>query len=91
MKLLWSPTARRDLWDIRRYIAQNNAAAADGIVRRILRAVENLGTFPELGRAGRLTGSRELVVPRSPFIVVYSVEDRVVEVLAVIHGARRWP
>lgn len=91
MKLLWSPTARRDLWDIRRYIAQNNPAAADSTVRRILRAVDNLRIFPELGRLGRRAGSRELIIPRTPFIVVYSVKPQVVEVLAVIHGARRWP
>ena len=91
MTLFWSPTARRDLRDIRRYIAQDNPAAADATVRRILRAVENLEILPEIGRPGRLAGSRELVIPHSPFIVVYAVEAQTGEVLAVIHGARRWP
>jgi toxin ParE1/3/4 len=91
MTLLWSPTARRDLRDMRRYIAQHNPAAADSTVRRILRAVENLEIFPELGRPGRRAGSRELIIPRTPFIVVYATENQTVEVLAVIHGARRWP
>jgi toxin ParE1/3/4 len=91
MKLFWSPTARRDLRDIRRYIAQSNPAAADDPVRRILGAADNLGVFPELGRAGRLAGSRELVIPRTPLIVVYAAGDRTVDVLAVIHSARRWP
>jgi toxin ParE1/3/4 len=91
MKLFWSPTARRDLRDIRRYIGQSNPAAADDTVRRILRAVENLKVFPELGRAGRLAGARELVFPRTPVIVVYAGGDRTVDVFAVIYGARRWP
>jgi toxin ParE1/3/4 len=91
MTILWSPTARGDLRHIRRYIAQDNPAAADSTVRRILRSVENLATFPQLGRPGRLAGSRELVIPQTPFIVVYAAQDQAVEILAVIHGARRWP
>lgn len=89
MKLLWSPTARRDFRHIGRYIAHHNPAAAGSTVRRTLRAVENLAIFPELGWAGRVAGSRELVIPRTPFIVVYATDDQTVEVLAVIHGARR--
>jgi toxin ParE1/3/4 len=91
MRVLWSATARSDLWDIRRYIARSNPAGADDTVRRILRAVENLKSFPELGRVGRLAGSRELVIPRSPFIVVYAVDGQTIEILAAIHAARRWP
>ncbi len=91
MKVVWSPTARRDLGDIRRYIARSNPAAAVQTVQRILRAVENLAIFPELGRAGRLQGSRELIIPRTPFIVVYAVKDQGVEIEGVIHTARKWP
>jgi toxin ParE1/3/4 len=91
MRLLWSPTARDDLGHIRRYIAQHDPAAAIDMVQRILHAVGNLKAFPELGRPGRRAGSRELIIPRTPFIVVYAVRGRAVEVLAVVHGARRWP
>ena len=91
MKLVWSPTARRDLQDMRRYIARSNPAAAGSIVRRILQAVDNLAIFPELGRVGRLRGSRELIIARTPSIVIYGVSDQVVEIESVIHTARRWP
>jgi toxin ParE1/3/4 len=91
MKLVWSPTGRRDLREVRRYIAQDDRAAADRTVRRILRAVDNLRDFPWLGRAGRLPGTRELIIPRTPFIVVYAVAGQTIEIFAVIHGARRWP
>jgi toxin ParE1/3/4 len=91
MRLVWSPTARNDLREVRRYIARDNPAAADRTVRKILGSVANLGQFPWLGRAGRLPGTRELVIPRTPFIVVYAVVHQTVEIMAVIHGARRWP
>ena len=91
MRLVWSPTARRDLREVRRYIAQDNPAAADRTVRKILSGVDNLRQFPWIGRAGRLPDSRELVIPQTPFIVVYAVAHQRVEIMAVIHGARRWP
>jgi toxin ParE1/3/4 len=55
--------------------------------------VELLVDHPALGRFGRVPGTRELVVPSTPYIVAYTVDSRrnVVQVLAVIHGARLWP
>jgi toxin ParE1/3/4 len=91
MKLVWSPIARRDLQEVLRYIAQDNPAAADRTVRRILRAADRLRRFPWLGRAGRLPDTRELVIPRTLFIVTYAVAQRELQIMAVIHGARRWP
>jgi toxin ParE1/3/4 len=91
VKLVWSPTARRDLGDIRRYIARSNPTAAGRTVQRILRAVDNLAIFPELGHAGRRQGSRELIIPSTPFIVIYAVKDQAVEIESVIHTARKWP
>ena len=44
-----------------------------------------------MGRLGRVPGTRELVTPRTPFIVPYKLEGEVIQVLRVFHGARRWP
>lgn len=46
---------------------------------------------PALGRPGRVPGTRELVVTRTSFIVPYRIMGERVEILAVIHVARRWP
>jgi len=47
--------------------------------------------LPGLGRPGRVEGTRELVVPRTPYIVAYTVIDDQVMILSVIHSSRRWP
>ena len=44
-----------------------------------------------MGRTGRLAGSRELIVPGTSFIVAYRLQGQVVELLGVLHAARRWP
>ena len=55
-------------------------------------AVETrLVMHPEIGRPGRVPGTRELVVPRTPFIIPYRVKDNAVQILRVYHAARKWP
>jgi toxin ParE1/3/4 len=72
--------------------------AAERVAARVLSAASGLAGTPERGRPGRVAGTRELVLPPLPYIVVYAVEEhpaagsgaRVV-VLRVLHGAMRWP
>jgi toxin ParE1/3/4 len=58
---------------------------------RIFSAVELLQHFPGAGRPGRITGSRELVIVPTPFLVAYRVRRSKIEILALLHGARKWP
>jgi toxin ParE1/3/4 len=73
------------------FIARDSPPAATRVVTAIISAVERLKPYPALGRPGRITGARELIVPDTPYIVPYRVRGDVVEVLRVFHAARRWP
>jgi toxin ParE1/3/4 len=57
----------------------------------ILRASEGLRVFPERGRPGRIEGTRELLIPRSRFVVPYRIVGCEVQILAILHGGRAWP
>jgi toxin ParE1/3/4 len=92
MKLRWSPEAIDDLVSIRDYVARDDPAVAVDVVRTIMAIVaQQLPRFPHAGRAGRVDGTRELVVPGLPFIVPYRVRRDVIEVVRVYHASRRWP
>lgn len=91
MIIIWSPTARAHLRHARAFIAQDNPCAAAMTAKRILNAVERLKQFPASGRPGLLPHTRELVVPGTPFFIPYRVKGESVEILGVIHGARKWP
>ena len=91
MKLYWSHGAIEDLKHLRAYIVRDNPFAAADVSERILEAVERLRQLPSMGRPGRVPNTRELVVPGTPLILPYTVTDRGVEVVAVLHGARTWP
>lgn len=91
MKLHWTRPALRDLEMIGEYVARDNPVAADALMERILEQVEVLKRHPEIGRVGRVTGTRELIVSATPYVIPYRVRHENVEVLAVFHGARKWP
>ncbi len=91
MDIIWLDRARREVIHIREYIAMDNPRVAQQVARRILESAEKLRTTPNIGRPGRLYGTRELVITGTPFIILYRVRDGVIEILRIIHGARRWP
>lgn len=92
MNIVWSPEAIDDLASLRAYIAEDSSAAAQRVVLRILNNNETLlPDNPRIGRPGRVPGTRELVVPRTPFIVPYRIQGRTIHILRIYHGARRWP
>ena len=92
MKILWSPEAIGDLASLRAYIAEDDPAAARGVVLNIIHNVELLlPNNPQMGRPGRVPGARELVIPKTPFVVPYRLQRNVIQILRVYHGTRRWP
>jgi toxin ParE1/3/4 len=91
VKIRWTRLALEDLERAREYIAAQSPSAANSVIARIESALRALAVHPEIGRRGRVQGTRELVVPDTPFIIAYLVSKNSVEILAVIHGARRWP
>jgi toxin ParE1/3/4 len=91
MIVRWTRRAIRSLDQLAEYIAEDNPDAADATVTRLLRAADALGQTPEMGRRGRVEGTRELVVPGSSYILAYEIAADEVWILLVCHGAQRWP
>ena len=90
--IAWTEQATRQLDQAHDYIElSNRAEVADRITVRIANAVERLLSFPMSGRPGRVRRTRELVVTGTPFIVAYTINGPRIVVLAVYHGAQRWP
>lgn len=91
MIIEWSKPAQRDLLAIVEYIAQDNSAAAGHVVDRIEEAVDRLTRHPGLGRPGRVSDTRELVIALFPHVVTYRIRQDRIQVLRVLHAARKWP
>lgn len=93
MNIIWLPTARANRTNAIEYIARENPSAALDQLDEIERQSDMLAIYPEIGRVGRLRGTRELVVSRTPFILVYRLRPRLkrVEILRLLHGVQNWP
>lgn len=89
MKVHWTTTALRDLAALHEYIALDNVDAAIATTETMVNGIQTLARHPEMGRKGRISGTCELVF--APFIAVYRVRRERVELVAIIHGSRKWP
>ncbi|OGI03014.1 MAG: hypothetical protein A2Y25_03725 [Candidatus Melainabacteria bacterium GWF2_37_15] len=91
-KCNWSGKALNDLLLIREFIAQDNPKAAVDITKKIvLNVVEQLSRFQNIGRAGRVYGTRELIINNTPYIAIYRVKSNTSEILRVLHSSIKWP
>ena len=91
MRLEWSLFAQADRDAIFDYIEADSPQAAITVDDRIRVQLEGLMQFPESGRPGRIEGTRELVILRTPYIAAYRLTGDTVRVLRVLHGAQQWP
>jgi addiction module RelE/StbE family toxin len=91
MEIVWLDRALDDIESVVAFIERENPPASRIMLALIRRGVDQLARFPDIGRPGRISGTRELVIMGTPFIVPYRVNAGRVEVLAVMHGARQWP
>jgi toxin ParE1/3/4 len=91
MRLRWLNLALDDLDEIAGYVSKDNPDAARRMVKRLWEAARTLTGQPEMGRPGRVHGTRELVVVNTPFVLPYRVVGAEIEILRVLHGARNWP
>lgn len=91
MWIEWKVTARNDLAEAVAWVARDNPRAAIKMQAEVMNQVEILGGHPRSGRPGRIEGTRELVINRTPYIVPYQISAGTVTVLRVLHTARRWP
>jgi toxin ParE1/3/4 len=98
-RLRWTEPASADFLGIVEWLKARNPAAAARVGRRILNDAEQLTNFAYLGKPGRSADTRELVVTRFPYLIVYTIEPdeavteqpQTVVILRVLHGAMRWP
>lgn len=88
--LEWLPAARSDLLAIVDYISDDNPEAAQRLKDDIEAKAAALLDHPQLYRAGRVAGTREMVV-RSSYVVVYREGAQAVTIVRILHAAQQWP
>lgn len=90
MRLAWTTPALVDRIAIYDHIEADDPWAAAALDDQIMDAAERLRSHPEMGRAGRVPGTRELIA-HPHYILIYSIDDETILILAVVHTSRQWP
>jgi toxin ParE1/3/4 len=90
-RLEWSPKAGRDLLTIEAFYAEHSQTTADRVMAEIRRHALELETFPLIGRRGQVAGTRELVISKYPFLLVYRIVGRSVRIGRVLHQHQKYP
>jgi toxin ParE1/3/4 len=91
VKIILSPRFREELRREQSYIRKQNPQAAKKVRDRIRVSIGRLFQYPMSGRAWRLKGTLELVIPGLPYIVTYRVIGNEVHILTLFHTARNFP
>jgi plasmid stabilization system protein ParE len=90
-QIKWLKNALKNFDDELSYIASDDPVAARLVTRRITDAVSLLATQPAIGRPGRISGTRELFVPKTRYLIPYRARRGVIEIMRVFHVSRRLP
>lgn len=91
MRVRWLRTASSNLDDAMEYIAQENPRAAQDLYSYIRNHVAKLANYPELGRPGRVLGTRELVIGKYPYVIPYRICNNEVQIIRVFHTSQQLP
>lgn len=90
-RLRYTRQAFSDIDSLYTFIAQNNPSAAQRVLDRVESGIEHLSQHPELGRIGRISGTRERIIPDTHYIVAYEIGTEYIAILAIIHSSQKWP
>jgi toxin ParE1/3/4 len=88
MRVIFLPTARKQLKGIYDFIAQDNETAARAVVARVEQIAMLLGANPRMGRKlprGRL---RRFPVHPFPYLIYYEIRGKDLRIIRVRHAAR---
>lgn len=91
MSVRWLSPANEDVSRIINWYAQNSPDDLQIIAKGIWDTAQSLSRLPNRGRRGELEGTREILVPRLPYMLVYKVLDKNVAILRVLHQHQNWP
>ncbi len=91
IQIKWTRKALANLEKAIELIAMDKPIAAQNVAKKIWNTVQILSKQPGIGRPGRISGTRELIISGLPFILPYVEKDGAIYILRVMHTSLKWP
>lgn len=92
MPVEWSRLALEDIRSLRNFGNARDPNSGTRMAWKVMSTADRLlSQRKEHGRTGRVPGTRELPIPKTPFIAPYRVHAGYIEILRVYHHSQKWP
>jgi toxin ParE1/3/4 len=88
MHIRWTPAAAADLQSISEYLGEHHSRYRDPTMRKLYETIRGLKEWPGRGRPGRAEGTRKILFPPTPYVAVYRMRERTIEVMRIYHAAQ---
>jgi len=83
--------ARDDLRYIKEFLYERNQEACKKVLNYIFESIEKIPNNPNIGRIGKVLRTREFVLPKYPYFIVYQIKDENLLILRILHTSRKYP
>ena len=80
--------AAADLEGIADYLYLHHPSFARATIQKLYDAAKPLRTLPFMGRVGKISGTRELVLAPLPYLIIYAVDDLSIHILRILHASQ---
>jgi len=91
MLIKWVSPAEQDLSSLVDWHESHAPEYLTEVAEQIWEAAQSLSRFPERGRIGQVDGTRELLIPKLPYILVYTINEEMIVILRLLHQHQNWP
>ena len=91
MRVNWTKSAINDLEIEANYLSKISPSIEDSFLKHVESSIDLIKEYPELGRIGRVNQTRELILKKFQYILVYLVESSYIDIIRLLHTSRKWP
>jgi toxin ParE1/3/4 len=88
LSIKWTSPARQDILEATKHALEDDSAKAAKLADTIFKAVEQIALFPGSAPPGRIEGTRQLSLPKLPFVIIYKVGFTDLHILRILHTRR---
>lgn len=88
LSIKWTAPAKRDILEATKHALKDDPAKAEKLADALFKAVEQLALFPGSAPPGRIEGTRQLSLPKLPFVIIYKIGFTDLHILRILHTRR---
>jgi toxin ParE1/3/4 len=91
LQIRWLPFAAKDIEHIEKHLKDKTELGLKNVISEIFLSINRLKSSPGIGRPGRVTGTKELILKNYPYTIPYRVNGDFIEILRIFHQRKKWP